>query len=154
MPRLDRASRDVAAEPAAVYAAFVDPRALAGWLPPAGMTGELADADLREGGGFTMTLTYDEPSGRSGKTTTDSDVTHVGIVELVADRRVVWAVDFESDDPDLAGRMTMTWSLVARDRGTRVAVDVTDVPPGIDEESHQQGLSASLSNLARFVEGG
>ena len=100
MPRLDRASRDVAAEPAAVYAAFVDPRALAGWLPPAGMTGELADADLREGGGFTMTLTYDEASGRSGKTTTDSDVTHVGIVELVADRRVVWAVDFESDDPD------------------------------------------------------
>ena len=48
MPRLDRAVVDVAASPEEVYAAFVDPDALATWLPPDGMAGELVDARLRE----------------------------------------------------------------------------------------------------------
>jgi hypothetical protein len=45
--------------------------------------------------------------------------------------------------------MTMTWTFTANDAGgTRVAIDATDVPPGIDPEAHQQGLDASLANLA------
>lgn len=152
MPMLDRITRDVEASPAEVYAAFLDPDALAAWLPPEGMTGELRDAELREGGGFTMTLTYDEPSG-SGKTTADTDVTRVSIPALEEERRVVWSVEFESDDPDHEGRMTMTWSFSPTEDGTRVAVDVTDVPPGIDPDLHEQGIKASLANLARHLEG-
>ena len=126
MPRIDRAVTDVSAPPEEVYAAFVDADALAAWLPPGGMTGEIADADLRVGGGFTMTLRYDEaPAG----------------------------VEFDSDDPDTAGRMTMTWTFAARDKGTRVAIDATDVPPAIDVEAHQQGLDASLANLAAWLAG-
>lgn len=147
MPRLDRAVADVPASPHEVYAAFVDPDALAAWLPPDGMEGELADARLREGGGFTMALTYAAPSGGRGKTTEDTDVTHVVIDELVEGERVVWGVEFESDDPDNAGRMTMTWTFTAQDGGTRVAIDATDVPPGIDADAHQQGLEASLAQL-------
>jgi uncharacterized protein YndB with AHSA1/START domain len=56
VPRLDRAVADVAAAPDDVFAAFTDPEALASWLPPAGMQGELSDARLQDGGGFTMTL--------------------------------------------------------------------------------------------------
>ena len=89
MPRLDRATTDVAATPDEVYAAFVDADALADWLPPAGMRGELSDAQLRAGGGFTMTLHYPEGSGGQGKTTADSDVTHVAVDELVEGERVV-----------------------------------------------------------------
>jgi uncharacterized protein YndB with AHSA1/START domain len=152
VPMLDRITRDVAASPDAACAAFLDADALVAWLPPDGMTGELDDADLREGGGFTMTLTYDEPTG-AGKTTAESDVTRVAIVEVEKDRKVVWSVGFESDDPDYDGRMTMTWTFAALDGGTRVAVDVTDVPPGIDPDVHAQGIKASLANLARHVEG-
>ncbi len=152
MPRLDRATRDVAATPDEVYAAFVDAVALGEWLPPEGMRGELSDARLQAGGGFTMTLHYLEPSGGSGKTTDDSDVTHVDIDELVEGERVVWGVEFESDDPANAGRMTMVWTFTARGTGTRVAIDATDVPPGIDADAHQQGLEASLANLAARFE--
>lgn len=149
MPRIDRATTDVAATPDEVFDAFVDPDALAAWLPPSGMSGELADADLRAGGGFTMTLRYDDPPEGGGKTTADSDVTHVAVDDLVRGERVVWGVEFESDDPDQAGRMTMTWTFVAREGGgTRVAVDATDVPAGIDADAHQQGLDASLAHLA------
>ncbi len=150
MPRLDRAVADVAASPEEVFAAFVDPDALGTWLPPGGMDGELSDARLREGGGFTMTLRHRDPSGR-GKTTADTDVTHVAIDELVEGERVVWGVEFESEDPDNAGRMTMTWTFTAHDGGTRVAIDATDVPPGIDPDAHQQGLDASLANLAAYL---
>jgi uncharacterized protein YndB with AHSA1/START domain len=150
VPRLDRAVVDVPASPAEVYEAFVDPDALASWLPPEGMEGELTDARLREGGGFTMTLTYVDPAGGRGKTTDVTDVTHVGIDELVEGERVVWGVEFESDDPANAGRMTMTWTFSAHGGGTRVAIDATDVPPGIDAEAHQQGLEASLAQLAAY----
>lgn len=152
MPRLDRAVRDVAAAPDVVYGAFVDGEALASWLPPTGMTGELSDLEAREGGGFTMALTYTDGGDGRGKTTADTDVTRVEITELEPGRRIVWAVDFDSDDPAHAGRMTMTWTLTPQDDGTRVAIDATDVPTGIDPESHQQGLDASLSNLAAYVE--
>jgi uncharacterized protein YndB with AHSA1/START domain len=150
VPRLDRAVADVPASPEEVYAAFVDADALATWLPPDGMEGTLTDARLREGGGFTMTLRYRDAAGGRGKTTDDSDVTHVGIDELVEGERVVWGVEFESDDPDNAGRMTMTWTFTAQDGGTRVAIDATDVPPGIDADAHQQGLEASLAQLAAY----
>ena len=153
MPRIDRAVADVAATPDEVYAAFVDADALVGWLPPGDMTGELTDVDLRAGGGFTMALRYDEAPAGGAKTTDDTDVSRVAIDELVEGERVVWGIEFESDDPDTAGRMTMTWTFTERDRGTRVAVDATDVPPGIDVEAHQQGLDASLANLASWLAG-
>ncbi|MCY4728503.1 SRPBCC domain-containing protein [Nocardioides sp. STR2] len=153
MPRIDRAVADVDASPAEVYAAFVDADALASWLPPGGMTGAIADADLRAGGGFTMTLRYDEAPDGGGKTTERSDVSRVAIDELVEPERVVWGVEFDTDDPDTAGRMTMTWTFTARDTGTRVAIDATDVPPGIDVEAHQQGLDASLANLTAWLAG-
>ena len=153
MPRTDRAVADVAATPDEVYAAFVDADALVAWLPPGDMTGELTDVDLRAGGGFTMALRYDEAPAGGAKTTDDTDVSRVAIDELVEGERVVWGIEFESDDPDTAGRMTMTWTFTERDRGTRVAVDATDVPPGIDVEAHQQGLDASLANLASWLAG-
>ena len=151
MPRIDRAVTDVAASPDEVYAAFVDADALAAWLPPGGMAGELSDADLRPGGGFTMALRYAEAPPGGAKTTDDTDVSRVAIDELVEGERVVWGVVFESDEPDTAGRMTMTWTFTARDKGTRIAVDATDVPPGIDADAHQQGLDAALANLAAWL---
>lgn len=151
MPRIDRAVADVAAPPDEVYAAFVDPAALGAWLPPDGMRGELSEARLEEGGGFTMTLHYVEAPHGGAKTTSDTDVTHVVIDALVPGKRVVWGVEFESDDPDNAGRMTMTWTFTPRDGTTRVAIDATDVPAGIDADAHQQGLDASLAHLAAYL---
>ncbi len=58
----------VAADRATVYAALLDPGAVARWRVPAGMTGEVRELDARVGGRIRMSLTYDDPAtaGKSG----------------------------------------------------------------------------------------
>jgi hypothetical protein len=48
--------------------------------------------------------------------------------------------------------MTMTWQLAADPGGTRVEIRADDVPAGISAEDHAAGLTASLSNLAAYLE--
>lgn len=149
MGRTDEASLLIHSPAAAVWAAFVDPSALAVWLPPAGMTGRVEHFDPRAGGEYRFVLTYRE-SG-SGKSTADSDVVQGRFVEVVAGDRLVQAVDFVSDDPDLAGTMTMTWSLTARGGSTLVTFRADDVPPGVGAIDHARGLTDSLVGLAGYL---
>jgi uncharacterized protein YdhG (YjbR/CyaY superfamily)/uncharacterized protein YndB with AHSA1/START domain len=104
------------------------------------------------GGSYRMILTYSDASNAPGKTTTDSDIVDARFVELVPGVRVVQSVDFESHDPAYAGTMTMTWSLVDVDSGTRVEFRAENVPTGISEEDHAAGLASSLKNLAAYIE--
>jgi uncharacterized protein YndB with AHSA1/START domain len=154
MPRTDTASRVIAAPPERVYAAFVDPDALAVWLPPNGMSGRFDRFDARPGGSYQLTLTYLDASGAPGKATADSDVVEARFVEVVPGVRVSQAIDFVSDDPAYAGTMTMTWAVAADGTGTRVEIRADDVPDGISAEDHAAGLASSLANLAAYVETG
>lgn len=150
--RTDRGSRLIAAEPARVYAALVDPDALVAWLPPSGMSGRFERFDARPGGSYRLVLTYADPSSAAAKSTPDADVVEVRFLDLVPGRRVVQAVDFESDDPAFAGTMTMTWEVTGVDGGTRVDIVAADVPPGISAEDHAAGFASSLANLAAHLE--
>lgn len=152
MGRTDRAARRIAAPPGRVYAAFVDPEALAEWLPPSGMTGRFERFDARPGGSYRMVLTYRDPTSAPGKSTDDSDVVEARFVDLVPGERVVQAVDFESDDPAFAGTMTMTWEVTPDGDGSLVQFRADDVPPGITPEDHAEGMSSSLANLAAHLE--
>src|SRR3954466_2929135 len=106
MPRSDKVSRRIAAPPDRVFAALVDPDALAAWLPPRGMSGRFERFDARPGGSYRLVLTYADASAGPGKTTADSDVVEARFLDIVPDVRVVQAVTFVADDPDLAGTMT------------------------------------------------
>lgn len=153
MKRTDRASRLIRASPQTIYRAFIDPSALVSWLPPKGMTAKLHVFEPRVGGGYRMSLTYDEPDHSThGKTSEHQDVVQGQFVELVLNERVVQLVSFESDDRAFAGVMTMTWSLAPVAGGTEVTIICDDVPEGIRKEDHDAGLSSTLSNLAAFVE--
>lgn len=152
MSRIDRASRVVAAAPATVYDALLDPDALLAWLPPQGMTGRLAHWDPRPGGGFRMIMTYLDSSASPGKSGDGTDVVEVGFTELVRPDRVVQRAVFDTDDPAYSGTMTMTWEFTAVGDATRVTVTATGVPPGIDRDVHEAGIASSLANLAAFVE--
>jgi len=152
MPRADRASRVMAAAPARVWAALVDPEALLAWLPPGEMTGRFERFDARPGGSYRMVLTYPDASGAPGKATADSDIVEARFVDIVPGERVVQAVDFVSDDPAYAGTMTMTWEVTAVEAGTRVDIVAEDVPDGISAEDHAAGLASSLTNLATYLE--
>jgi uncharacterized protein YndB with AHSA1/START domain len=152
MSRTDAASRVIAAPPGRVYAALIDPDALAAWLPPHGMKGRFERFDARPGGSYRMVLTYSDASTAPGKATADSDIVEARFIDIVPGVRVVQAVTFVGDDPDLAGTMTMTWELTATDDGTRVNIRADEVPSGISAEDHAAGLASSLANLAAHVE--
>lgn len=152
MARIDTASRVIVAPPDRVYAALVDPEALATWLPPGGMSGRFEHFDARPGGSYRLVLTYTDGSSGRGKTTADSDVVEARFLDLAPGERIVQAVDFVSDDPANAGTMTMTWELAATDAGTRVTIRAENVPVGISAEDHAAGLSGSLANLASHLE--
>lgn len=149
--RTDSGSRLIKALPETIYRALIDPQAVARWRPPQGMRAEVLAFDPREGGIFRMAFIY-EDAGSHGKTTDDADVFEGRFVELVPDRRVVEVVEFESDDPVFAGAMRIVTTLQPVEGGTRVTVSCEDVPPGIGEDDHKEGIASSLENLAAFME--
>lgn len=152
MGRTDLSARVIEAPLAATYSALVDPEALVDWLPPTGMSARIERFDLRPGGSYRMVLTYADVSDAPGKYDDDSDLVEARFVEIVPDDRVVQEVEFLSDDPALAGTMTMTCSVAAVDGGTRVEFRADDVPPGISATDHADGMGSSLTNLAALLE--
>jgi uncharacterized protein YndB with AHSA1/START domain len=150
--RIDAACLEIAAPADRVFAALVDPDALAAWLPPHGMSGRFERFDLRPGGSYRMVLSYADASTAPGKASEDSDIIEARFVDIVPGGSVVQAVDFVSDDPAYAGTMTMTWEVTAVDAGTRVDVLAVDVPSGISAEDHAAGMASSLENLAAYLE--
>jgi len=135
-----------------VFAALVDAEARIVWLPPAGMSARFDWFDPRPGGGYRMTLAYDDEATR-GKTVQNTDVVEVRFIALDAPRRLVEEVDFISDDPDFAGTMTMTWTLEPIDGGTLVSITATGVPDGISSVEHVTAFASTLSDLGRYLEG-
>lgn len=152
MSRTDTASRNIRATPAALYQALVTAKALEQWMPPTGMTGEMAEFDPRPGGRYRMILRYDD-AGIVGKSGGNEDIAEARFVELVPDRRVVQAVDFVSDDPRFAGTMIMSTTLTPLGDETEVRFTAENVPEGISPADHAEGMNSSLENLAKFVAG-
>ncbi len=116
------------------------------------MSGRFERFDARPGGSYRLVLTYADTSTAPGKTTADSDIVEARFIDIVPGVRVVQAVTFVADDPDLAGIMTMTWEVTATDGATRVDIRADHVPDGISAENHAAGLTSSLANLAAYVE--
>ena len=150
--RTDRVSRIIHATPRAIYDAFIDPEAQARWLPPEGMTGRFDRFEPWAGGRYRLTLTYAAGHAGAGKSSRDTDTVAGQLVELIAGERIVQTADFESDDTDYAGTMTMVWSLRPVADGTEVTIEAFDVPPGISAEDHAKGMASTLANLAAFLE--
>src|SRR5262245_61115890 len=152
--RVDSASRTIEASPRRIYQAFIDPDALASWLPPKGMRARIEVYEPREGGIYRLVLTYDEPDHSApGKTSEHSDVVRGRFLELIPNERIVQLVEFESEDPAFAGQMKMTWTLTPVPGGTDVSIRCENGPEGIRPEDHEAGFRSTLENLAVFSEG-
>ncbi|HET6975856.1 MAG TPA: SRPBCC domain-containing protein [Pyrinomonadaceae bacterium] len=151
--RVDTASKVIRASTAQIYLAFATSSAMETWLPPEGMTARLFAFEFREGGGYSMQLTYEEARHMPGKTSANADEVEVRFIRLVPNDRIEQAVIFKSNDSAFEGEMKMTWILEPRRDGTLVTVRCENVPSGISPEDHQAGLKSSLHNLAQFAEG-
>jgi len=134
-----------------VFAALVDAAARTVWLPPDGMSGRFEWFDARPGGGYRLVLAYDDPAIQ-GKSEGNVDVVDVRFTVVEEPHTLGEEADFVSDDPTLAGTMTMTWSLEPVDARTLVTITATGVPDGIASEDHVAAFESTLTNLDRYVQ--
>ncbi len=138
-----RLHRVLRASPERVYRAFLDPDAMAKWLPPHGFTGKVHEMDARVGGGYRMSFT----NFGTGKSHSFAGK----YVELTPHARIRYTDQF--DDPNLPGEMQVTVSL--RDGLLRHR---TDDRPGRNPAGRSRSSSAtsgwqeSLTLLAHVVE--
>ena len=98
-----RLHRVLRATPEKIYKAFLDPEAMAKWLPPYGFTGKVHQMDAKVGGTYKMSFTnFTTGNGHSFGGT---------YVELTPHERIRYTDKF--DDPNLPGRMEVTVKLAA-----------------------------------------
>ena len=148
-----RNSRFIRATPEAIYRALSDPAALAVWRAPGEMTGAVHHFDLREGGGYEMSLYYPEDDDQArGKSAEREDRFSARYVVLEPPARIVEAIRFHSPDPDFAGEMIMEVTLSPEAGGTTVSFAFSNLPPGIRPEDNETGTLLTLEKLARHVE--
>jgi uncharacterized protein YndB with AHSA1/START domain len=125
-----------------IYRAFLDPAALAKWLPPNGFTGTVHELDARVGGRYRMTFThFGSGQGHSfgGK-----------YLELVPNERIRHDDNFE--DPNLPGTMITTITFRPVSVGTEVNIVQEGIPEAIPVEQCYLGWQESLVLLGRLVE--
>lgn len=134
--------RVLRATPERIYRAFLDPDAMAKWLPPNGFTGKVHHIDAKVGGSYKMSFT-NFTSGNShsfgGK-----------YVELKPHERIRYTNQF--DNPGLPGEMTTTVTLRKVLVGTELNVVQEGIPSAIPVEACYLGWQESLALLANLVE--
>jgi uncharacterized protein YndB with AHSA1/START domain len=137
-----RLHRVLRAPPDRVYRAFLDPDAMAKWLPPHGFTGKVHEMDPRVGGGYKMSFTnFGTGTSHSFGGT---------YVELTPNERIRYTDRF--DDPGLPGEMRVTVALTPVSCGTELAVVQEGIPAAIPVEFCYLGWQESLTLLAQLVE--
>jgi len=137
--RLHRVFR---APPDRVYRAFLDPDAMAKWLPPHGFTGKVHSMDARVGGSYRMSFT----NFGTGKAHSFGGK----YVELTPGERIRYTDKFE--DPNMPGEMQVTITLQKNLFGTEVTIVQEGLPAAIPVEFCYAGWQESLTLLTQLVE--
>jgi uncharacterized protein YndB with AHSA1/START domain len=137
-----RLHRVLRTTPERVYRAFLEPDAMAKWLPPYGFTCQIHHMDARVGGTYKMSFrNFSTGSGHSfgGE-----------YLELVPFEKIRYSDRF--DDPNLPGQMQATISLRQVSCGTELNILQEGLPEVIPVEMCYLGWQESLAQLAKLVE--
>ncbi len=134
--------RVLRAAPERIYRAFLDPDAMARWLPPKGFTGRVLEMDATIGGRYRMKFT--------NFSTGSSHAFGGTFVEMTPNERLCYTDRF--DDPNLPGEMITTVDLKAVSCGTELTVVQQGIPEMIPVEMCYLGWQDSLAMLADLVE--
>jgi len=142
MPGTVRFQRVLRTTPEKVYRAFLDPDAMAKWLPPHGFTGKVHHIDAKVGGSYKMSFT-NFGTGHSHSFGGE-------YLELVPNERIRHTDKF--DDPNLPGEMLTTITLKKVFCGTELNIVQEGIPDVIPPEACCLGWQESLTLLAQLVE--
>lgn len=137
-----RLHRVLRATPDRIYRAFLDPAALAKWLPPHGFTATVDKLDARVGGSYHMAFT--------NFSTGTSHSFGGSYLELIPNERMRYSDKF--DDPNMPGEMITTVELRAVSCGTELHIVQEGVPAFIPAEACYLGWQESLTLLTQLVE--
>ena len=137
-----RLHRVLRAAPEKIYRAFLEPDAMAKWLPPDGFTCKVQHMDAKVGGTYKMSFT--------NFTTGQSHSFGGKYVELVPGKRIRYTDKF--DDPNLPGEMTATIEFKKVSCGTELTIVQEGLPAAIPTEMCYLGWQESLVLLAKLVE--
>jgi uncharacterized protein YndB with AHSA1/START domain len=137
-----RLHRILATKPEKVYRAFLEPDAMAKWLPPNGFTCTVHHMDAKVGGTYRMSFrNFTTGNGHSFGGT---------YVELVPNERLRYTDKFE--DPNFPGDIQVTVTLRQVSVGTELTIVQEGLPDVIPLEACYLGWQESLRNLAKLVE--
>lgn len=142
MPSTIRLHRVLRATPERAYRAFLDPDAMAKWLPPYGFTCKVHHMEARVGGTYKMSFTnFSSGKGHSfgGQ-----------YLELSPNERILYTDKF--DDPNLPGEMMTTVTFKQVSCGTEINIVQEGVPDVIPAEACYLGWQESLAQLANLVD--
>ena len=142
MPNTVRFHRVMTTKPDKVYRAFIEPDAVAKWLPPNGFTCTVQHLDPKVGGTFRMSF--------RNFTTGQSHSFGGEYLELTPNERLRYTDRF--DDPNLPGQMKVTVTLKKVAVGTDINIVQEGIPDAIPVEACYLGWQESLRNLAKLVE--
>jgi uncharacterized protein YndB with AHSA1/START domain len=142
MPNTIRLHRVLRTSPEKLYRAFLDPDAMAKWLPPNGFTCKVHHAEPRVNGSYKMSFT--------NFTTGQSHSFGGTYIELVPGELIRYTDRF--DDPNLPGDVQVTVRLKKVSVGTDLTVVQEGVPDVIPAEACYLGWQESLLQLAALVE--
>ncbi len=142
MPSTIRLHRVLRTTPEKLYRAFIEPDAMAKWLPPHGFTCKVHQMDPRVGGTYKMSFT--------NFTTGQSHSFGGSYLELVPGERLRYSDRF--DDPNMPGEIQVTITLKKVSVGTEINIVQEGVPDVIPAEACYLGWQESLSLLANVVE--
>ncbi|MDE2183154.1 MAG: SRPBCC family protein [Alphaproteobacteria bacterium] len=142
MPSTVRLHRVLATRPEKIYRAFLEPDAMAKWLPPDGFVGTVHHHEAKVGGTFKMSF--------RNFTTGDGHAFGGEYLELVPGERLRYTDRF--DDPNMPGTLQVTVSLKKVSVGTELSIVQENIPDAIPPEACYLGWQQSLANLARLVE--
>ena len=134
--------RVLRAAPEKVYRAFLEPDAMAKWLPPNGFTATVHHMEAKVGGTYKMSF--------KNFTTGRSHTFGGEYVELVPHERIRYTDRF--DDPNLPGTMHTTITLKRVSCGTELNIVQEGLPEVIPAEACCLGWQESLALLAKLVE--
>jgi uncharacterized protein YndB with AHSA1/START domain len=142
MPNTVRLHRVLATTPEKLYRAFLEPDAMAKWLPPNGFAATVHSMEAIVGGTFRMSF--------RNFTTGDSHSFGGAYTELVPHKCIRYTDRFE--DPNLPGDIQVTVTLEKVSVGTELHIVQEGLPDVIPAEACYLGWQQSLENLARLVE--
>src|SRR3984957_16386715 len=142
MPNTVRLHRVISTRPDKIYRAFIEPDAMAKWLPPNGFTCTVHHLEPTVGGSYRMSF--------RNFTTGQSHSFGGEYVELLPGVRLRYTDKFE--DPNLPGEIRVTVTLKGVLVGTELNIVQEGLPDAIPVEACYLGWQESLRNLAKLVE--